>query len=189
MSQPDLRISLDDATRRGLLALAEIYHTTPERMVKSWAESEVTCRLGQMLAEMPAELVVPKVGRFIEVPAPEQYRCWTISDHRPTGTDESLTVSLMVASGELPPDFSFVARTLRRWAELGKLACDIALDRLALPADTGLGGPEVTFGSGRRWTLRFADCDASGLTELSVLVEFNGSKVTGIHDPADATEH
>ncbi|MER6678778.1 hypothetical protein [Streptomyces sp. NPDC000983] len=188
MSRPDLQINLDDATWRGLLALAELYHTTPERMVKSWAESEVTCRLGQMLAEMPAELVVPKVGRFVEVPAPEQYRCWTISDYRPTDANESLTVSLMVTSGELPPDFYFVARTLRHWAELGRLARDTAVDKLALPADTALGGPEVTFGSGRCWTLRFADCDASGLTELGVLVEFNGTKVTGIDDLTDATE-
>ncbi len=187
MSRPDLRISLDDPTWRGLLALAELYHTTPERMVTSWAESEVACRLGRMLAELPAELTVPKVGTFVEVPAPERHRCWTISGWRPAGTDESLTVSLMVASGELPPEFSSVARTLRRWAELGALARDTALDRLALPADTALGGPELTFGSGRRWTVRFADCDASGLTELGVLVEFNGTKVTAVDGLADTT--
>jgi hypothetical protein len=188
MSRPDLRISLDDATWHGLAVLAELYHTTPERMVKSWAESEVSSRLGQMLADMPAELIVPKVGTFVEVPAPEQYRCWTISGYRPPEADESLTASLMVASGELPPDFYFVARTLRRWAEFGALARDTAVDRLALPADTALGGPELTFGSGRRWTLRFADCDASGLTELGVLVEFNGTEVTGIDNLTDATE-
>ncbi|TDU01873.1 hypothetical protein EDD99_0254 [Streptomyces sp. 846.5] len=188
MSRPDLRISLEDATWRGLLALAELYHTTPERMVKGWTESEVACRLGQMLAGMPAELVVPKVGTFVEVPAPEQYRCWTINGYRPTEADESLTVSLMVASGELPPDFSFVARTVRRWAELGALARSTVVDRLALPTETALGGPELTFGSGERWTFRFADCDVPGLTELGVMVEFNGTKVTGVDDLVDATD-
>ncbi|MFG3527684.1 hypothetical protein ACGF8B_13185 [Streptomyces sp. NPDC047917] len=188
MNRPDLRISLDDATWRGLLALAELYRTTPERMVKSWAEGEVTCRLGQMLAGMPAELIVPKVGTFVEVPAPEQCRCWTINGYRPTGADESLTVSLMVASGELPPDFYFVARILRRWAELGVVARGTVMDRFAWPAHTALGGPELTFGGGRRWTLRFAECDASGLSELGVLVEFNGTEVTGIDALTDATE-
>ncbi|MFE5947082.1 hypothetical protein [Streptomyces sp. NPDC056480] len=188
MTRPDLRISLDDATWRGLLALAERYHTTPEHMVKSWAEGEVARRLGQMLADLPAELIVPKVGTFVEMPAPEQYRCWAISGYRPAGADESLTANLMVISGELPPDFYFVARTLRCWAELAAVARRAVRDRLALPARTALGGPELTFGSGQRWTLRFADCDAPGLTELGVLVDFNGTVVTGIDDLTDAAE-
>ncbi|MFB7867824.1 hypothetical protein [Streptomyces sp. NPDC056069] len=188
MSRPDLRISLDDATWRGLLALAEFYRTTPERMIKRWTEGEVIYRLGEMLAEMPAELDVPKVGRFVEVPVPEPYRCWTISDYRPTEAGESLTVSMMVASGELPPDFYFVARILRRWAEFGALARGTVRDRLASPACMALGGPKLTFGSGRRWALGFAVCDASGLTELGALVEFDGTEITGIDDLTDARE-
>lgn len=188
MSRPDLRISVDDATWRGLLALAELYHATPERLVRSWTESEVARRLGQLLDGMPAELVVPQVGTFVEVPAPGRSRHWTISGHRPPGVDESLTVSLVVAPGELPPDVHFVARTLRRWADLGGPARDTAADRLALPVGTALSCPELTFGSGRRWTLRLARRAASGPTELGVLVEFDGAKITGVDDLTDLAE-
>ncbi|MBE1878190.1 hypothetical protein [Myceligenerans pegani] len=182
MSRRDLRISLDDATWRGLHALAEIYHATPERMVRSWAESEVATRLGQLLAGMPAELVVPSVGTFVEVPAPAEHRCWTIGGYRPPGTEESLTTSVMVASGELPPDLSFVARTMRRWSEHGALARGTAVARLG-PADgAALGDPELTFRSGRRWTVRLVRPDASGRTGRGVLVEFDGAKVTGVED-------
>ncbi|MEY9842162.1 hypothetical protein ABH941_007445 [Streptacidiphilus sp. EB103A] len=44
-----------------------------------------------------------------------------------------------------------------RWAKLGALPRGTAVDTLALSAYTALGGPELTFGSGERWTLRFAD--------------------------------
>ncbi|MET9554537.1 hypothetical protein [Streptomyces sp. NPDC006645] len=189
MSRPDLRISPDDATWRGLLALAELHHTTPERMVASWTASEVARQLGQMLAGMPPELVVPEVGTFAEVPAPGQHRRWSIRGCRPVGADEPLTVSLMAAPGELPPDVYFVARTLRRWAELGAHARVTAVDWLALPADTALIRPALTFGSGRRWTLRLADRDASALTGRGVLVQFNDMKITSIDVLTDAREH
>lgn len=188
MNTPDLRISLDESTWSGLLALAELYHAHPERMVKSWVENEVARRLGEMFADMPAELVVPRVGTFAEVPAPDDFRCWTISGYRPTETDETVTVNLMAASSELPPDVYFVARTLRRWAGLGALARSTVVDRLALPSGTVLGGAELTFGSGQGWTVRFAECDAAGLSELGVLVEFNDTKLTTIDDLTDATE-
>ncbi|WP_437765262.1 hypothetical protein WMF27_30890 [Sorangium sp. So ce281] len=45
-------------------------------------------------------------------------------------------------------------------------------------------GPELTFFSGKEWTVRFAL--APGASELGTLVTFDGVHVTGADDLADA---
>ncbi|KYF49650.1 hypothetical protein BE08_15250 [Sorangium cellulosum] len=45
-------------------------------------------------------------------------------------------------------------------------------------------GPELTFFSGREWTVRFAVAPGAG--ELGALVTFDGVHVTGVDDLADA---
>ncbi|NQX11489.1 hypothetical protein HQQ80_07630 [Microbacteriaceae bacterium VKM Ac-2855] len=55
-------------------------------------------------------------------------------------------------------------------------------------AEFGLDGPELTFGLGHAWTLRFADCTLPGTVELGVAVYFEGTTPVEVDELADVED-
>lgn len=94
-------------------------------------------------------------------------------------------------------DLEFIAQTLAdldavlqlgAGAVRSAVAEDPARFGVGDDAEFGLDEPELTFGLGRAWTLRFADCTLPACLELGVAVYFEGGTPVEVDDLADADE-
>jgi hypothetical protein len=112
---------------------------------------------------------------------------------------DGIDVSILLGEDddESALDLEFIAQTLAdldavlqlgAGAVRSAVAADPARFGVGEDAEFGLDEPELTFGLGHAWTLRFADCTLPACLELGVAVYFEGGTPVEVDDLADADE-
>ncbi len=125
---------------------------------------------------------LPGLGELAPVDgAPDGVTCWTT-------TSDGATVAVLVEEPSTVDDLdpAFIVSVLADREGLLATARAAVADALGAAVAESADGPEFTFHTGRDWVLRFAECAEPGLTELGVLVVFDGHDVTEVDDLADA---
>lgn len=117
------------------------------------------------------------------------------SDASRDGIDVSILLGEDDAVAEL--DVDFIARTLAELDAVLQLGASAVRSAVAEdPArfgaqddvEFGLDEPELTFGLGHAWTLRFADCTLPACLELGVAIYFEGGTPVEVDELADAED-
>ncbi|MFD1151718.1 hypothetical protein [Saccharothrix hoggarensis] len=129
-------------------------------------------------------ITIPGFGELTPVDhTPEGVACWN-STH--AGTSVSVLVEDPASPDDL--DLPFIGSVLGDRERLLAVAHSAVAEHLRERPGYGpdaVAEPEFTFHPGRDWLVRFAECRVPGLTELGVVVVFNGGDVVGVDDMAD----
>ncbi|WP_158845839.1 hypothetical protein [Saccharothrix deserti] len=129
-------------------------------------------------------IIIPGFGELTPVDhTPEGVACWNTTA---AGTSVSVLVEDPATRDDL--DLLFIGSVLEDRERLLTSAHQAVADHLREHPGYGpdaVGDPEFTFHPGRDWLVRFADCRVPGLTELGIVVVFNGADVVGVDDLAD----
>ncbi|NQX27913.1 hypothetical protein HQQ81_11230 [Microbacteriaceae bacterium VKM Ac-2854] len=112
---------------------------------------------------------------------------------------DGIDVSVLLGDGDAVSelDLDFIAQTLSELDAVLQLGASAVRSAVAEnptrfgvreDAEFGLDEPELTFGLGRAWTLRFADCTLPACLELGVAVYFEGGTPVEVDDLTDADD-
>ncbi|HEX6342546.1 hypothetical protein [Umezawaea sp.] len=125
---------------------------------------------------------LPGLGELAPVDgAPDGVTCWTT-------TSGGETVAVLVEEPSTVDDLdpAFITGVLADRERLLAVARAAVADALGAAVAESADEPEFTFHTGQDWVLRFAECAEPGLTELGVLVVFEGHEVTEVDDLAES---
>jgi len=126
-------------------------------------------------------LSLPGLGELAPIEgAPDGVRCWTT-----TSGGSAVAVLVEEPSTVDDLDTGFIESVLDDRVALLEIAREAVTSALGAEVASAVSDPEFTFHTGRDWVLRFAECAAPGVSELGVLVVFEGREVTEVDDLAD----
>ena len=125
---------------------------------------------------------LPGLGELTPVDhAPDGVTCWTT-------TNGGAVVAVLVEEPSTVDDLdpAFITDVLADRDRLLATARAAVADALGAAVAESADDPEFTFHTGQDWVVRFAECAEPSVSELGVMVVFEGHEVTEVDDLADA---